>query len=66
MHLISVETPADAQIRSYLLRSGSHHPALGRAPIGMRHLAFLPDSGFQPSSDQAHDLPLSNPAFHQL
>src|SRR6266496_1597955 len=37
----------------YLLRSGSHHPTLGRAPVGTSHLAFLQNSCFQPSSDQA-------------
>jgi len=50
----------------YLLRSGSHHPTLGRAPVGMRHLAFLHDSCLQPSSDQAHDFHISNPMPHQL
>jgi hypothetical protein len=43
-----------------------NHPALGRAPVGMRHLAFLHDSCFQPSSDQAHDFHISNPTSQHL
>ena len=38
---------------NYLLCKGSDHPALGRTPVWMRHLAFLHDSCLQPSADQA-------------
>ena len=43
-----------------------NHPALGRTAVGMRHLAFLQNSRFEPSSDQAHDSHISNPTPHQL
>ncbi|HEX8817281.1 MAG TPA: recombinase family protein, partial [Terriglobales bacterium] len=49
----------------YLLRSGSHHSALRRTPVRVSHLAFLHNSRFQPSSDQAQDLNISDPPFHQ-
>jgi len=50
---------------SYRLRSRSNHPSLRRTAVGMRHLAFLHDSCFQPSADQAQDLFVSNPPLHQ-
>src|SRR5437879_13824441 len=53
MHPISVETPADAQIRSYPLRSGSHHCPLGRPYLRLRPFAVLAYSRFQPFLDQA-------------
>ena len=53
MHPISVETPADAQIRSYPLRSGSHHCPLWRPYLRLRPFAVLAYSRFQPFLDQA-------------
>jgi site-specific DNA recombinase len=51
--------------QSYLLRKGSDHSALRRASVRMSHLTFLHNSRLQPSSDQAQDLNVSDPAFHQ-
>jgi hypothetical protein len=34
-------------------------------PVGMRHPAFLHDSCFQPGADQAQNLNVSHPPFHQ-
>jgi hypothetical protein len=43
-----------------------NHSALRRTSIRVSHLAFLHNSRFQPGSDQAQDLNVSDPAFHQL
>ena len=51
---------------SYLLRSGSNHPALRRSPVRMSYLTFLHHSCFQPSSDQPQYLHVSDPPSHQL
>jgi site-specific DNA recombinase len=62
----SAPSPNQSDAQNYLLRKGSDHSALRRASVRMSHLAFLHNSRFQPGSDQAQDLNVSDPAFHQL
>src|ERR1035437_10101628 len=52
-HPISVEIPAAAQIRSYLLRSGSHYCPLWCPYRRLRPLAVFAYPRFQPFLDQA-------------
>ena len=50
-HSISVETPADAQTRSYLLRSGSPRSALRRTLIHRTYQPVFHHSGSQKCAD---------------
>jgi hypothetical protein len=57
VHLISAETATAAQIQSYLLRSGSHHPTLGNTSL---------PGGLQNHLEQMHDRIIADPPRHFL
>src|ERR1700674_3278642 len=64
------DTVAPAPLTIYLVQKDvgqrrRNHSALRRTSIRVSHLAFLHNSRLQPSSDQAQDLNVSDPTFHQ-
>src|SRR5579864_3073241 len=65
------EPVAPAPLTIYLVQKDvgqrwRNHSALRRTSVRVSHLAFLHNSRFQPSSDQAQDLNISDTTFHQL
>jgi hypothetical protein len=71
---VYAETAAAAQIRSYLLRSGSHDSALRSAAVAIlasRPLAFpvlvpLLDRSGEPHLDQMQHIPIHDPSGDTL
>ena len=66
MHPISVEIPADAQIRSYPLRSGSHHRPLRTPFLCLEPPSVFHHARLQPFLDQAHDSLVCYPLLDEL
>src|SRR5712691_10181618 len=65
-HSTSAGTAAADQIRSCLLRSGSHHRPLWRPFLRLEPPAFLHHARLQPFLDQADDPLVSDPMLDEL
>jgi hypothetical protein len=65
MHSTFAEIPAAVQIRSYLLRSGSHYRPLRSSLYRWNPLAVLDHSRLEPFADQAEDPLIGDPMFEE-
>src|SRR5215469_8101607 len=66
MHSTFAEIPAAVQIRSYLLRLGSHHCPLRSPFLCLDPPSLLHDARLQPFLDQADDSPIPDLVLHEL
>src|SRR5215469_13572278 len=66
MHSTFAEIPAAVQIRSYLLRLGSHHCPLRSPFLCLDPPSLLHDARLQPFLDQADDSPIPDSVLHEL